>query len=539
MRAWTVVIAAAVVASIASASAAAPSAGTEYGEAVFVISGKGWGHGVGMSQYGAYGQALEGRTYGQILSYYYPGTTLGRTGRKEVRVLLAEGRRAVAISSTAPMTAVDANGDTYKLAKGAVTVEPDLELPTDLGPVAATGPVVLRAGKNATLALDGRAYRGKLELDTQDDFLRVVNVVPLESYVQGVVAGEMPFGWPLEALKAQAVAARSYALSNLVKGKPFDLYSDVRSQVYLGIAGEKPSTSQAVSQTAGKVVLYGGRVATTYYFSTSGGKTASAADVFGFDVPYLVSRPDPWDKASPYHTWGPLLFGGRTIQSKLDVDARVVDATGVTTPSGRIRSLTLETTSGAETVPASVVRTALGLRSTWITVGVLRLDRPIGGPTVFGSTLQLTGVGRALGPTLLSSSPDGSAWTPVGTVSRDATGTVSRDVKPMRTTRYRLEAAGSASPALLVQVAPRLQLTRPSVAEPDVLTGTIRPRISDAGIVIERRSGSAWVLVGQASVDSTGAFRLEGIAVPGTYRARISATSGYTAATSQPLQVTG
>ena len=138
----------------------------------------------------------------------------------------------------------------------------------------------------------------------------------------------MPYTWPAEALKAQAVAARSYALASLVKGKPFDLYSDPRSQVYLGVAGEKASTTQAVTATAGEVVLYGGKVATTYYFSTSGGKTASAADVFGFDVPYLVSRPDPWDKLSPYHRWGPVLIGARTVQSKLGIDARVVDATG-------------------------------------------------------------------------------------------------------------------------------------------------------------------------------------------------------------------
>ena len=150
-----------------------------------------------------------------------------------------------------------------------------------------------------------------------------MNVVALESYLQGVVPGEVPSSWPAEALKAQAVAARSYALANLVKGKPFDLYADVRSQVYGGVASEKPSTSKAVAATAGEVVLYGGKVATTFYFSTSGGKTASAADVFGQSIPYLVSRPDPWDKASPYHRWGPVLLGARTVQSKLGVDARV------------------------------------------------------------------------------------------------------------------------------------------------------------------------------------------------------------------------
>src|SRR5262249_13069540 len=152
------------------------------------------------------------------------------------------------------------------------------------------------------------------------------------------------------------------------------------SQAYLGVAGEKPTTTKAVTDTAGQVVLYGGKVATTYYFSSSGGRTASAADVFGFSVPYLVSRPDPWDKASPYYRWGPVLIGARTVQSKLGTDARVVDAAGVPTPSGRLRALTVQTATGPEQVPASVMRTALGLRSTWVTIGVLRLDRPPLGP---------------------------------------------------------------------------------------------------------------------------------------------------------------
>jgi peptidoglycan hydrolase-like amidase len=140
-------------------------------------------------------------------------------------------------------------------------------------------------------------------------------------------------------------------------------------------------------------------------------ETASAQDVFGFSVPYLVSRPDPWDKASPYHVWGPVLLGARTVQSKLGLDARVLDATGVATPSGRIRALTVATTSGNESVPASLVRTALGLRSTWITVGVLRLDRPPAGPVLYGTTAHLAGIGRGVVSPRLTSSPDGGAFT--------------------------------------------------------------------------------------------------------------------------------
>ena len=513
---------------------------SSYGEAVFVVSGRGYGHGVGMSQYGAYGQALAGRTYDQILPYYYRGTQIGKAGRKELRVLLGEGRRAVTISSTVPFTAVDATGEKFTLPKGALTIRPDLLLPSDAGPVTAVQPLVLRPGKKAPLGLDGRSYRGKLELVPQGGFLRAVNVLPLESYLQGVVAGEMPFTWPVEALKAQAVAARSYALASILKGKPYDLYSDVRSQVYLGVGGEKPATTKAVADTAGQVVMYGGKIATTYYYSSSGGKTASAADVFGFSVPYLASRPDPWDKASPYHRWGPVLLGARTVQAKLSADTRVVDATGVATSSGRLRTLTLQTATGPEQVPASVMRTALGLRSTWVTIGVLRLDRPSAGTVVFGSSATLGGVGRGLGTPKLASSADGTSWAPVTSLTPDATGAVSVGVKPLRSTRYRLEAEAGASPALLVLVAPRVTLQRPTPLEPYAFTGTVKPKLPGTVVALERKRGSTWSLVDEAVVDQSGGFRVELDAVSaGTYRVRTTATAELAVGTSPTVQVSG
>ncbi len=540
MRPFLAVLAAVLALAASSASGQQVPAAT-YGEAVFLVSGRGYGHGVGMSQYGAYGQALAGRTYDQILGHYYSGTKIGRASRKEVRVLLAEGRRAVTVSSAVAFTAVDAAGTRYLLPKGALTLRSDLALPSEIAPgsAAALQPLVLRPGKKALLTLDGRTYRGKLEITTQGEFLRVVNVVALEGYLQGVVPGEVPAGWPVEALKAQAVAARSYALANLVKGKPFDLYSDVRSQVYAGVASEKPSTSQAVAATAGEVVLHAGKVATTFYFSTSGGRTASALDVFGTNIPYLVSRPDPWDKASPYHRWGPVVLGARTVQAKLGVDARVVDMTGTATPSGRLRAVGVQTTAGTEIVPASLIRTALGLRSTWITVAVLRLDRPSTGTVAFGTAARLNGVGRGFAQMRLASSADGTSWSSAGDVSPDARGVVSIEVKPVRTTRYRLEADGGASPALLVQVAPRIQLARPTEVEPTILRGTVRPRLVGAVVAVERRKGTTWVTLGEASVDATGAFALELDAVvpAGAYRARISAVAGLAAGTSTILQV--
>ncbi|MGH3066763.1 MAG: SpoIID/LytB domain-containing protein [Gaiellaceae bacterium] len=520
----------------ATASAQPPPPASVPGEALFVVSGKGYGHGVGMSQYGAYGMAKAGRTHDEILQHYYSGIELGTVPAREVRVLLAEGRRAVTIASTVPFTIRDAAGTIQRLPAGPLTLRADLELATAEGPVAVVSPVVVRPGKAAPLSLDGQLYRGRLQVSTDGQFVRVVSLVGLESYLQGVVAGEMPYSWPSEALRAQAVAARSYALANLVKGKPFDLYADVRSQVYLGVAGEKPSTTEAVQSTAGKVVLYAGKVASTLYFSSSGGKTASAVDVFGVSVPYLVSRPDPWDKLSPYHRWGPVLLGARTVQAKLGIDARVLDATPTLTPSGRIRSLTVQTTKGAETVPASFVRTALGLRSTWLTIGALRLDRPMGS-VVFGSSVQLSGVSRGVMAPRLAWSADGEVWDQSSALVRDANGRFSATVKPTRTTRYRIEVEGAMSPTLLVQVVPRLQLTRP--AEPDVLVGTIRPKLVGAVVSIELKNGSTWVPVAEAVVDDAGAFRAELMLAPGSYRARIAAAGGLAAGASPLLEVTG
>jgi stage II sporulation protein D len=528
----------AVLVALAAAAASAQSAppASVPGEALFVISGRGWGHGVGMSQYGAYGMANAGRAYDEILAYYYTGTELGPAPTTDVRVLLAEAAPAVTIASTVPFTVLDRAGETYKLPAGPLVLRAKLLLPTAAGPVKVAGPLVVRPGKNAPLSLDGRAYRGKLEIAVKATFVRVVNLVKLEDYLHGVVAGEMPYRWPLEALKAQAVAARSYALASVVKGKPFDLYSDVRSQVYRGIPGETSRTSEAVRATGGQVVLYGGKVATTYYFSSSGGRTASAADVFGTPVPYLVSRPDPWDEASPNFRWGPVLLGARTLQSKLGLDERVLDAVGVPTSSGRLRSLTVQTEAGPETVTAGLLRNSLGLRSTWITVGVLRLDQPRDS-TVFSSPLRLGGIARALPAPLLFSSPDGSSWTEVGAFQRETSGLGSLIVKPERTLRYRIEAAGAASPGILVQVAPRVQLTLG--AEPMTLTGTVRPRLSGTPVTIERRAGPTWKRIVRSTVDQTGAFRAKLSLQPGEYRARVPATGGYAEGVTAVLTVTG
>ncbi len=529
----------AVLATTAAAQAPAPADST-VGEAVFAVSGRGWGHGVGLSQWGAYGQAKEGRTYDQILAHYYLGTKLGRAGRSDVRVLLAEGKRAITVQSPAAFRVQDVRGTATKIAAGALVLTSQLKLPQ--APVASKGPLVIIPGK-APLSLEGRPYRGKLEVVASGGYLRVVNNIALDAYIGGVVADEMPHTWPLEALKAQAVAARTYALKSIVKGKPFDLYSDVRSQVYGGIESEEDEATKAIRETAGQELTHAGQVITAFYFSSSGGKTASAADVFGEAVPYLVSRPDPWDKASPHHRWGPLLLGARTLQAKLDVSARVLDASGVATPSGRIRTLSLQTPGGATSVPASVVRSALALRSTYLTIGVLRLDRPRG-TLEFGSSVRLSGIARNVASPQLQASTNGKTWTTLGPLERAPDGTVSTVVTPMKTTSYRIEASASTdlpsskvvSQVLLVRVGHKVRLAKP--AEAGVLAGTVLPRLAGTIVHVERLRGSMWVHVGETLADS-GAFRIAAEVVPGTYRARTSPSGGLAEGFSPLLTVRG
>jgi SpoIID/LytB domain protein len=131
-----------------------------------------------------------------------------------------------------------------------------------------------------------------------------VQRVPLERYVRGVVAAEMPASWPLAALEAQAVATRTYALTAHSGGSGFDVYSDTRSQVYRGAAAETAQTNAAVTATAGQIVAYGGKPAVTYYFASSGGMTENVENVFlgSPPEPWLKGVPDPFD-SGPSHTW--------------------------------------------------------------------------------------------------------------------------------------------------------------------------------------------------------------------------------------------
>ncbi|MGL6279510.1 MAG: SpoIID/LytB domain-containing protein, partial [Gaiella sp.] len=368
------------------------------GGAVFLLTGGGWGHGVGLSQWGAYGQAKEGRSYDEILAHYFGGTELGQPDAavpKQVRVLVGSGLSTVSIGAGAAMRVRDGSSKTYALPAGATTVTAELELP--VGPGGSkqrlAGPLLFLPAKGSNLVFAGRQYRANLRVNVVGGKLEVVNVVPLETYLRGVVPGEMPRDWPLEALKAQAVAARTYAIVSLQKGRSFDLYSDWRSQMYYGASAEAPGTTKAITETRGEVLLYGGKPAQVFYFSSSGGRTSSALDVFGADLPYLVPVDDPWDETSPHHRWEPRVLTGQSLARSLGLPAAVVDARIAPGVPGRPAELVLRTAAGATSaIRLTDVRARLGLRSSTFRLGTLRLVPPKGvsapGP------VRLTGTAR-------------------------------------------------------------------------------------------------------------------------------------------------
>ena len=492
------------------------------GTPTFIISGRGWGHGVGMAQWGAYGFAREGATYDEILAHYYKGTTLGRAQISRVRVLLAEGRAKLSISSTAPFTARDGLGQLWRLPAGPQTFGPGLRLKTTdfQEPQRLPPPVTFLPG-SSPLRLGGRPYRGQFQVSVANGSLRAVNSVSLEAYLYGVVPSEMPKEWLPEALKAQAVAARSYALAVRKTGSWFDLYPDTRSQVYLGISHEFPSTTAAVDETAGEVVLYQGRLITTYFFSSSGGRTASAPEVWPSSqpTPYLVSVDDPHDTISPHHRWGPFVVTAQRLRGLLGARGTLADIRLNTGPSGRVQTVTAVTSQGESSVTGSDLRRAMKLRSTWFRIGVLSLANPEA-PVTFGKRVSLSGVARSLPSVRLEQRQAGATWQPVGPVRPAPGGVVKIKLKPRGPTDYRLTSGPVRSRIAHVSVAPLVRFQ--GMPDAGTLRGYARPVFPGASIALQRFDGSRWRTFARTTIDAAGQLPGRRPARPG----RLSSAAG-------------
>jgi stage II sporulation protein D len=352
---------------LAALALAAPAASAQAAPR-FVVNGAGFGHGIGMSQYGAFGYAQQGFSHDRILRSYYAGTTLGQAPTQPVRVLLGDGAASYLVRGAVRAGEVELDpAARYRVSASGVR---------DAGGEVVADVARVDAPAGGSLVFAGKRYRGGLEVVGR----RAINVVGLEDYVRGVVARESPASWPIEALKAQAVAARTYAITtSKAKSLGFDHYPDQRSQVYDGVAAETPSTDRAVLQTRGQVVVRDGRPVVTYFFSTSGGHTENVENSFigALAQPWLVGVPDPFDDASPRHRWRVAMTLGQAAAKLRGLykgsfrGVRVVSR-GV---SPRVVRAQVLGSSGNGATTGPVLRARLGLPDTWANFSVLRSSK--------------------------------------------------------------------------------------------------------------------------------------------------------------------
>jgi SpoIID/LytB domain protein len=360
--------------------------------ATLVFRGHGWGHGHGLSQYGAQGAAIHGLNAQQIVRFYYPHTKAGQVGGK-VRVLIsADTDRVTTVVDRAGLEVHALGGATHSLpSKGAAGKAGRWRLSAGSGTSTKVayrhngwhlwrtlpGQAEFTAAKPITLLVPGGrvTYRGSLQSRIpagKPASQRVtVNRVSLESYVQGVVPREMPALWRTAALRAQAIAARTYAAFEArdASGQPWNLCDTSSCQVYGGKSAEAPTSNAAVKATRHQVRVFHGAPAFTQFSSSDGGWTAAGGKR------YLPAQKDPYEKYSgnPYHSWTTRVtaariataFGLGTLQS-VAVDRR--DGHGQW--HGRVEKMTLVGSKATRHVSGDDVRIALGLRSTWFAISV-------------------------------------------------------------------------------------------------------------------------------------------------------------------------
>lgn len=328
------------------------------------VEGGGWGHGVGMSQYGARNRAEAGDSHADILGFYYPGAELEDRGTiDDLRVHVASGG-AVALTTSGPVEVVDADDEVIWSPSAATTFTIDRLVEgftmldgdgvdrclDDDADVCGEGPLRIRYAQGVdsvrvdminqvSIGLTGNRYHyGELvihERTFQAGTLWVtVDDLNMEQYLWGLA--EVPASWPSAALQAQAIAGRTYAASRIEARRadpgwnvPWDLYSTVNDQVYRGLELEAPAWQAAVDATAGVVAEYDGTPIEAFYTSSNGGHTEDSGYVFSTSLPYLPAQPDPFDAdGNPYGSWRRDLTG---LELEQWLDASPYGSVGIVT----------------------------------------------------------------------------------------------------------------------------------------------------------------------------------------------------------------
>lgn len=353
-----------IAAAVAAAAVALPA--TASAKTTWVVNGAGFGHGVGMSAYGAYGYGKNGTGYKKILGHYFNETRVkAERGAPTVRVLLAVNPGSVSFTRATracgrrlrPTRTYSAklNGDSVVLAGGS-------------GKRIAGCGGRLQAKGRGTVKIGGLGiYRGALNAVASGGAINVVNEVGINAYAQGVLPGEIFPSWPKETLRAFAVAARSIGLATDVGGDGYELYADTRTQVYEGSAEETRQTNAAVQSTRNEVLTFRGKVVQAFYHSSSGGRTESRF-LGGPRIPWVKSVRDPYDKLSPLHRWT-FRFSQAEMQARLGGNVKgrlqriVVVKRG---DSPRVDYAKIIGTGGSTRVRGDVIQVALGLYDRWM-----------------------------------------------------------------------------------------------------------------------------------------------------------------------------
>ena len=421
---------------------AAPAAASA--EPTFLFTGHGWGHGIGMAQYGAYGFAQNGWKHERILAHYYRGTELGPAPVSTIRVLLATGKR-LTIASADSFRIQDASGFAAKVPAGSIELDTSLTFQGANGQRALVPPVRFLPG-SAPLEL-GKPYRGSLVVSVADGKLQAVNRVPLERYLWGVVPGEMPSEWHMEALKVQAVAARSYALVSRQTGGNFDVFADTQKPGLRRDPLGEPADDRSRERHKGtdRALQREGRLDVLFrqLRRKDGLDSGCLAGCGSLALSRLRRRSARHDLSVP--RLGPIAFTAEELRAKLGdrIPKNVTTIRVNMNDSGRAGSITAIGPNGEATIPGSEVRSKLGLRSTWFTVDMLKL-RTSAARVVYGKRVTLRGRLRGLDRATLERRPTGGGW---GRVSRVAkTGRFSVALRPKVTTSFRLRASRIAGP---------------------------------------------------------------------------------------------
>lgn len=294
---------------------------------------------------------------------------------RNVSVGLSIGQSSVSVSSASAITATDGGGKKHALGTTAVFRASGANAVV-VGKRTLRLPVTLSS--RHPLSLNKRQYRGAFRLISSGSGITLLNVLDLEEYLRGVLKMEVNPAWSMEALKAQAVISRTYALRSVLQNKGkggYDLRDTVTSQVYRGMNAEDPKTDQAIRATKGMVLKYGGEIAFTPFHSHSGGATTDVSTVWGGNMPYLKGVNEDFRTESPHETWEARLSAAQVEEAlrSAGVDVGRLQELRVEQSDqfGRATTLRAVGTRGSQTLKSHSFRMAAGsavIRSTLFSI---------------------------------------------------------------------------------------------------------------------------------------------------------------------------